>query len=458
MVARQKYRRSGMGATGAVAVLVLVAILGGVVYAFWGDIAGRFAAREPEPIPEDEIAEPVELEPVPDEVVEEPAIEEPVREPRPADEVSPAKRRQAERARIQADAAFKALDFKLAARLYKTAALVLEGTQEAGRYGALSDKAVTFLRLTKKVKLNPEAEGNNVILRRDMGDIEVVLLGETPDAYIVARKNGIRGEIPREDVRSVVRVTKDTYRQRALEDINKAAREMKERSGVAYYLIAERAYKEGLAEETLKYLDEAYKLDGGDLPGRLRRYEAGQLLYRAHWMESTGRASTARMWCQKLERLYPDVTELVADARELRERIAEREAMERQSTRRPTVKIKVREKKPARGGKAGSEEADEVTGVQIDEVGSSSGRNAKTIAKINDLFKDAMDSYVAGRPGNPNSNRHLSQAAKGFDQVVKLCEQVLRSEPGNQALKNRQADASRYAYHARKMKTLGFGR
>ncbi len=449
---------------GMVVVLVMVAILAGLVYGFWDDIRARLAGPEPEE-PAPEVIAPVEVvEPEPVVPVSEPVIvekPEPAPEPKRVGRATLARRRRAEQARLQADAALRALDFKLAGRLYRTAAVFLEGTREAPHFDALSDKAFTFSRLTENVKLNPEAEGDIVILHLEMSDLECVLVDETPDEYIVERKNGIRAPIPKEDVRSIERIGKGDYRKRALAGIEKAEREMKEHSGVAYYLLAERAYKEGLAEKTLKCLDLAYALDGDDLPAHLRRYEAGQLLYRAHWSESTGRASTARMWCQKLERLYPDVTGLVEEARELRQKIAEREAGERTGrTRRPTVKISVREKRPSRAAsKSSSGQADEeVTGVRIDEVGSSSGRHGRTIEQINRLFKEAMDNYVAGRPGNPNSNRRLSQAAKGFSQVSALCDKVLRDEPSNSAVKRRQQDATRFRYHAMKMKTLSLGR
>ena len=98
-------------------------------------------------------------------------------------------------------------------------------------------------------------------------------------------------------------------------------------------------------------------------------------------------------------------------------------------------------------------EAERVT-VVAEKVRSGSGRNAKLIEQINTLFKEGMEHYVAGRPGNPNSNMHLSKAAKLFDNVVGLCDKALKNEPGNSQLESRQADASRYAYHARKMKTL----
>lgn len=456
MAVRPRNRRSGVGKSGAIVVLVLVAVLAGLVYGFWDDIRARFAGPEPE---EPVLIEPVEVARVaPEPPKPLPAVEpklEPLRraEPKPVDKAALARRRRAQQARLQADAALKALDFKLAARLYKTTAVYLEGTEEAGAFNALSEKAFTFAMLTENVKLNPEAEGDLVILHLEMSDLECVLVDETPDEYIVERKNGIRAPIPKEDVRSIERVGRGDYRKRALAGIEKAKREMKERSGVAYYLLAERAYKEGLAEKTIEYLDLAYALDGDDLPAHLRRYEAGQLLYRAHWSESTGRASTARMWCQKLERLYPDVTGLVEEARELRERIAEREAGERGGRdHKPTVKISVRKKSSS------AQAEEEVTGVRIDEVRSTSTRHAKTIDKINRLFKEAMGHYVAGRPGNPNSNRHLAQAAKGFNQVSALCDKVLRDEPSNSAVERRQQDATRFRYHAMKMKTLSLGR
>jgi hypothetical protein len=76
------------------------------------------------------------------------------------------------------------------------------------------------------------------------------------------------------------------------------------------------------------------------------------------------------------------------------------------------------------------------------------------MAEINTNFDEAMDHYVKGRPGNPNSNQHLHKAAALFDKVTALCDKALRNDPGNSQIESRQADASRYAYHSRKMSTL----
>jgi hypothetical protein len=76
------------------------------------------------------------------------------------------------------------------------------------------------------------------------------------------------------------------------------------------------------------------------------------------------------------------------------------------------------------------------------------------MTEINKVFDEGMDHYVKGRPGNPYSNMHLRKAAKLFDKVVALCDKAIKNDPGNSQIESRQADASRYAYHSRKMTTL----
>ena len=65
-----------------------------------------------------------------------------------------------------------------------------------------------------------------------------------------------------------------------------------------------------------------------------------------------------------------------------------------------------------------------------------------------------MEHYIKGRPGRPKSNYHLSKASKLFDKVTALCGRALRNDPSNAQLESRQTDATRHAYHARKMRTL----
>jgi hypothetical protein len=247
--------------------------------------------------------------------------------------------------------------------------------------------------------------------------------------------------------------------KRLLDAFERVERKTAPRTGAACASLAKEAFRDRLKDKTLEYLEKAYAADGAALPKKVRAYEGKKLLLVAIWNVSTHRTKLVPMWCSRVEREYSDIPELVAEARELRERLAKPVKVARNYKKTFRMKRQTSRPTPRRtttapaGGSTSAPEAERVT-VVADKVKSGSGRNAKLIEQINTLFKEGMEHYVAGRPGNPNSNMHLSKAAKLFDNVVNLCDKALKNDPGNSQLESRQADASRYAYHARKMKTL----
>lgn len=450
----------------AIVVLALVAILGGLVYAFWDKIKGlgqpEVATVERPPPPAPKVtprAKPPKIG-KPEPVVAKPP-------PRPRVEalplVSDSRKERAGDLHRQGEAALAALDFDLAAKLFGNEADLLgRDRNAASRARGFRAKAETFSKVIAGVELNPEAKGDLVTLKRHSGvDVaDVVLVEETQEAYVIKLKNGITVEVPRRQVIAVKRASPEEKRARLVAAFEKVERKNRGASGVDHYLVAEYAYKDGLKEKALEYLEKAYEKDGSKLPGKVRIHAGKKLLGVAIWFASTGRTSQVPRWCRRVEREFSDVPELVAEARDLRERMAKPVAV---ANYRSTVKIKTRQRRAPRPSRAASSPPpspqDEEVTVDAATVSSRSGRNAKLVGNINTLFKQGMDHYVAGRPGNPNSNMHLSKAAKLFDQVSQLCDQALRNDPGNSQLESRQADATRYSYHAKKMKTLGmFGR
>jgi tetratricopeptide (TPR) repeat protein len=449
-------RYEGAGAGPKLAVLALLAVFGGLVYVFWDRIKTRLAEDDITPVETAPAEEPVVSRPAPqpnERKVESRPVTKPATVVARPTEASAQDVREAAEFRRKAETAMELLDFATAAELYAKAASVLR-LDVAGAKQAqdLATKAETFKALLGPVKRNPETEGNLVILRRhDQREMEVALVDETDDCYIVAKRGNIRGEIPKSDIKEMVKVPQETHRARAREAFRQEEAKIVGDSGIGHYLLAERAYRDGLDPEALKHLDAAYVKDGAGLPRALRRYQASQMLLRAMWCESTGRTSLASMWCQRLKREYADQDELVKDADELLQRMTATAV----ATYKPTVTIKVQETKSAETATASPQSANEkVTGVEVSSVTSRSARNKDHINQINKMFKDGMDHYVAGRPGSPDSNKHLGQAVSLFDKVIDLCEQALRNDPNNAEISSRQADAAKYGYHARKMKTL----
>jgi hypothetical protein len=453
-----KYQGGG-GMGPKVAVLALLAVFAGLVYVFWDRIQDRLAEEDVEPprkdVPKEAPKRVTKKRVEPKRVVKRPVKPKPV--PKRTIGPSASDLARAEELRIQGDEAMRLMEFDLAAQLYgKEAAALKLDPAAAGEANDRRAKAETFGKLLSTVKRNPETGDNLYVFRfHDGRSMEVALVDEAGDSYVVAKRGNIRFEIPKQDVREKKKVPKETHRARALETFLREEMRQTSRSGIAHYLLAERAYRDGLDAKTMEHLEAAYARDGASLPDSLRRHKAGQMFLTAMWCESTGRQSMAEMWCNRLKRLYSDQTDMVADANEL---LARMKDVKENYKATVTIKYKKVAAKPEAGNSdSAPAQQEQVTGVEVDEVGSSSVRNRDHIRQINRLFKEGMDHYVAGRPGSPNSNQHLQKAVELFDRVIQLCDMALRNDPGNAEIESRQADASRYGYHARKMKTLGVG-
>ena len=453
---------SGGGTFPLLVVLGLGAVLTGLVYAFWDQIANRFSdpppvereAREPGRPVAGRVKEPAERRP-------EPVGREPERRPEPAQRrVDPSvlsREREAARGyRLKAEGALGELDFAAAAEHFGDEASALPNDPDgAARAKALATKAGTFLTLTKDTKPNPAAGKSMVTLRRHSGhDIKnVVIVDETDSAYVIARR-GMVIEVRRAEIREVVRMSPEEHRARLLREFEalEAKARTREASGPGYFALADRAFRDGLKGKALTYLEKAYTKDGADLPKAIRVAEAKGLLGLAIWCDSTGRTRSSKMHCRKVIRVYKDLPEQVADAKELLGKLSSPVAV---ADYKSTVRINIK-RKPASttARKEAPAPVEEEATVVTQKVRSGSSSNGELMSEINKSFDEAMDHYVKGRPGNPNSNTHLHKAAALFDKVTGLCDRALKNDPGNSQIESRQADASRYAYHSRKMSTL----
>ena len=65
-----------------------------------------------------------------------------------------------------------------------------------------------------------------------------------------------------------------------------------------------------------------------------------------------------------------------------------------------------------------------------------------------------MGHYIKGRPGNPNSNYHLSQAGRRFRKALAIYEKAFKADPRNSSLESRIQDCNMKIYSCAKMSTL----
>ncbi len=472
-----RYRRRSGGLGPLVVVLGLVAVLGGLLYTFRDRIKSYFAGRERERVVSPGKARPSPRKP---RIVKKPKParvkprrpKPPVARP-PRRVASKSNRRRAKELRLQAETALEALDFKIAAELFGKEARMLERDPEAAEAArALRTKAETFFKVTSDIELNPEAAGKTVLIKTAGAEHEVVIIKKTRGEYIVRRRSGITFTLPVAEVRSIKPIPREVQRRRLRNRFAKAVSKTTEKTGPAYYLLAEHAYKDGLKGEALSYLNKAFAEDGKELPRKIRIHEAKTWLKLAIWCLDTGRTNPARTYCRRVERKFADLPGMVAEARDMRERMEAGSKVAANYKSTVTIRTRPRKKPAARrvGSPEGPDDAarsgapapavstpspeEEKVTVETATVRSKSGSNRELIAKINKLFEEGMDHYIKGRPGRPRSNFHLSKAAKLFRKVSALCGQALRNDPGNAQIESRQTDATRFAYHAQKMKTL----
>ena len=69
-------------------------------------------------------------------------------------------------------------------------------------------------------------------------------------------------------------------------------------------------------------------------------------------------------------------------------------------------------------------------------------------------YRQGLESFQKGRPGNPNSNQHLQQAAEHFRKAQGHLEKAERSDPDNGSVSRMQVEVNRFLYSCYKMQTL----
>ncbi len=76
------------------------------------------------------------------------------------------------------------------------------------------------------------------------------------------------------------------------------------------------------------------------------------------------------------------------------------------------------------------------------------------LGKADRFFDQGMDFYKKGRPGKPDSNANLQQAAKSFRKAQDIYERAVKQDPDNTKLQNRLQDCNRLIHACMKMQTL----
>jgi hypothetical protein len=76
------------------------------------------------------------------------------------------------------------------------------------------------------------------------------------------------------------------------------------------------------------------------------------------------------------------------------------------------------------------------------------------LKSANQYFREGVDFYKRGRPGNPKSNAYLIKAAKMFRKANVIYEKASHKDPDNSSLLNRITECNRCLYSCNKMRTF----
>jgi len=79
---------------------------------------------------------------------------------------------------------------------------------------------------------------------------------------------------------------------------------------------------------------------------------------------------------------------------------------------------------------------------------------AAEVAEADRLYEQGMGFYLKGRPGSPDSNANLQQAAKRFRSALQIYERAAKADPKNQKLQSRIQECNSRIYACAKMQTL----
>ncbi len=453
--------RNGEGKTLAYlgVLVVLLAVLAGLVYSRWDTIRDRFkpgdskvADNSPRPRPRRERPTPPARPVVPSD-------KPPVAPPdlgRPA--VDEAVNADARKLIEQGALAMASGDF-IGAR---TKFSLVDGLKCSGELRSsaksMAHRATTFDDLTAPIAKSTEASGQLYHFELiDDAEFDAVIRSQDEKFYNIRKNSGIGMPIPRHNVRKVTPISKEDQKADLVERLSRLEGEIKPQSGVDFYRLAEFAWSNNLTEQSVKLLDKAYDADKS-LHQSVIDQKAGVLLAKAFWHDAKNSITWARKYCHKVTGDYP-ASKHAPSAEELLASIEGREKKRKAGKYKATVRITggddaIKTKVERKIAKSLPQRAKDVVKVRAESTGGT-GAASGVLREADQVFNKALQDYQQGRPGMPNFNRHLADAAKGFDNAMNLYEKAQRLDPKNNQIDNRMTDCQKYGYHARKMQTLG---
>lgn len=445
---RQPRRRSGSGGVW-LTLFILVAIFAALGVGFKDMILNYIkgegktqVAEKPPPKPAREFKaasrntrQPAKRAAAPKKVVKPPAPKR-----KRADPGTASGKQQAHKLLENGHLALAALKFQDASGLFRQASGVSGAGADLRRQARILNKmAETFDKVTRDVRVAPEALNGQKFVRFEMMDgavVEGVIESETRTIYRIKRKGGIRAPLRKEDVRKRTKISPSELEEWKQKKLLAAMRGIEEGPALTSFLKGRAAFQLQLKDKAVRELQNAYE-QNSDLVAMLDNYSAGKLFRGAMWSDSVGSEFMAKRQCRTVLEKYGH-TPFKEAAQGLLELIEERG-----NKKRYKRTFQIKEKKTANTKKATITVVDETpeSTQQTDRIRSvgSSG-----LDRANSIFAEAVALY---------RQRKYKVAIKKFDQCIALYDKALKKDPRNASLESRLTDASMLRYGCFKYQT-----
>ena len=457
--------RSAGGAGGKVALLVVAMLVAGGVgagLAFKDELFGA-ASRVTPPTPPripPRVTPPPPTPPPPTPVPVPPTPPPPTPPPTPAGADNGA----AEKAIAEGKNLLAKISYEAALRTLGSVETMKVSPELAKEAAALARKAQAFHKLTRDVKLRPDADQVISVLELADGKKLRGVVARKPDgSYSILTGTPGGGQmtltLAAADVRDVKEI--DPAERRA--ELKKALNTRLAKLGGAaappeLFDVAVFAIENGLREESLAVLERAW--DGAeavrkDLVRLVAEDQAGKLLNLAIWSDSIGQEIYARRYCEKIRgnAMYQG-TVFSADAEKMLAMLDERKGIKnyRPSVEVTGVQIANPDAKPAPA-------ADPVAPAPEPPKPAPTVRIATVSSKVdineaNRLFSEGMNYYFKAMPGMADCKANQAEARTRLRKAQQLYEEAVKRDPDNSQLQSRMTDCNKYLYGIMKMSTL----
>jgi hypothetical protein len=370
-------------------------------------------------------------------------------------------------------AAMEKFDFDGAGSLFGQAAQKKCGPKLKAAALTWQDKAANFKLAIKHIHVSEyaEAETSYIIKTTDGTELCGLVKGEDETTVKVQQvpsdNPAVLGKmtfpLPRSEIEKQTPVSREERSRdfRALLGTLEASSGEALHSSTDYYDLVYLSRRLNLGKECIAYLNRAYD---GNPPARLpdhyvgdsfRKLVVAKAIERATMMLTVGRTKTAVLTVlNDMTKTLPDFQYATEECEAFKTKWLDnwRSGFKPALASSPTKPAASTAQTPKQLADAASE--GEAIEVVVDNSGLTTSGPATALDKANAKYEEGMKFYSLFKKGNADNNKVLKQALVLLDQAVDLYSEVLKREPNNLAVQDRQTSASMMAYACRKYQTM----